>query len=51
MTASILGESGLGVIDLILVDRLGAFRDAMTGITVIETSINTMLLSKNQINC
>jgi hypothetical protein len=43
-TASILGEFGLGLIDPILVDRLGAFRDAMIGITTIETSINTMFL-------
>jgi hypothetical protein len=41
-TASILGEFGLGLIDPILVDRLGAFRDAMIGITAIETSINAM---------
>ena len=43
-TASILVEFGLGLIDPILVDRLGAFRDAMIGITAIETSINTMFL-------
>jgi hypothetical protein len=43
-TASILGEFGLGLIDPILVDRLGAFRDAMIGITAIETSINTKFL-------
>jgi hypothetical protein len=43
-TASILGEFGFGLIDPILVDRLGAFRDAMIGITAIETSINTMFL-------
>ena len=43
-TASILGEFGLGLIDPILVDRLGAFRDAMIGITAIETSINAMFL-------
>jgi len=43
-TASILGEFGLGLIDSILVDRLGAFRDAMIGITAIETSINGMFL-------
>jgi len=35
-TASILGEFGLGLIDPMLVDRLGAFRDAMIGITAIE---------------
>jgi hypothetical protein len=43
-TASILGEFGLGLINPMLVDRLGAFRDAMIGITAIETSINTMFL-------
>ncbi len=43
-TASILGEFGLGLIDPILIDRLGAFRDTMIGITAIETSINTMFL-------
>jgi len=43
-TASILGEFSLGLIDPILVDRLGAFRDAMIVITTIETSINTMFL-------
>jgi hypothetical protein len=43
-TASSLGEFGLGLIDPILVDRLGAFRDAMIGITAIETSINAMFL-------
>ena len=43
-TASIFGEFGHGLIDLILVDRLGAFRDAMIGITAIETSINAMFL-------
>jgi hypothetical protein len=41
-TASVLGEVGLGLIDPILVDRLGAFRDAMIGITAIETSVNVM---------
>jgi hypothetical protein len=41
-TASILGEVGLGLIDPMLVDRLGAFRDAMIGITAIETSFNAM---------
>ena len=41
-TASVLGEFGLGLIDPILVDRLGAFRDAMIGITAIETSVNAM---------
>ncbi len=44
MTATILGEFGLGLIDPILVDRLGEFRYAMIGITAIETSINTMFL-------
>ncbi len=43
-TAPILGEFGLGLIDPILVDRLGAFRYTMIGIIAIETSINTMLL-------
>jgi len=43
-TASILGEFSLGLTDPILVDRLGAFRDAMIGITAIETSINVMFL-------
>jgi hypothetical protein len=43
-TASVLGEVGRGLIDPILVDRLGAFRDAMIGITAIETSINAMFL-------
>jgi hypothetical protein len=43
-TVSILGEFGLGLINQILVDRLGAFRYAMIGITAIETSINTMFL-------
>ncbi len=43
-TAPILGEFGLGLIDPILVNRLGAFRYAMIGITAIETSINTMFL-------
>jgi hypothetical protein len=43
-TASILGEFGLGLIDPILVNRLGAFRDAMIGITANETSINAMFL-------
>jgi hypothetical protein len=43
-TASILEEFGLGLINPILVDRFGAFRDAMIGITAIETSINTMFL-------
>jgi hypothetical protein len=43
-TTSILGEFGLGLIDPILVDRLRTFRDAMIGITAIETSINTMFL-------
>jgi hypothetical protein len=36
-TASILREFGFGLIDPILVNRLGAFRDAMIGITAIET--------------
>jgi hypothetical protein len=44
MTTPILGEFGLGLIDPILVDRLGALRYAMIGITAIETSINTMFL-------
>jgi hypothetical protein len=43
-TASILGEFGLGLIKPIVVDRLGAFRDAMIGITAIETYINAMFL-------
>ena len=42
--ASILGEFGLGLIDPMLVDRLGAFRDAMIGITAIETSIKSVFL-------
>jgi hypothetical protein len=44
MTAFILGEFSLGLINLILVDRLGAFRDAMIRITAIETSINAIFL-------
>jgi hypothetical protein len=43
-TASVLGEFGLGHIDPILVDRLGAFRDAIIGITAIETRINAIFL-------
>ncbi len=43
-TASILGEFSLGLINPILVDRLGAFRDTMIGITTIETSINVIFL-------
>ena len=43
-TASILGEFSLGLINPILVNRLGAFRDAMIGVTTIETSINVMFL-------
>jgi len=43
-TASILGEFGLGLINPIVVKRLGAFRDAMIGITAIETSISRMFL-------
>ena len=43
-TASSLGEFGLGLINPMLVDRLGAFRDAMIRITAIETSINAMFL-------
>jgi hypothetical protein len=43
-TASILGEFGRGLTDPILVDWLGAFRDAMIEITTIETSINVMFL-------
>jgi hypothetical protein len=35
-------EFGLGLINPILVDRLGAFRDVMIGITAIETSVNAM---------
>jgi len=34
-TASSLGEFGLGLIDPMLVDRFGAFRDAIIGITAI----------------
>jgi hypothetical protein len=44
MTASILGEFGLGHINLILVNRLGAFGDTMIGITTIETHIKSMFL-------
>ena len=43
-TTAILGEFSLGLIDPILVDRLGAFRDAMIGITANETSINAIFL-------
>jgi hypothetical protein len=43
-TNSIFGELGLGLINPILVNRLGAFRDAMIRITAIKTSINTMFL-------
>ena len=43
-TASILGDFGLGLIDPILVDRLGAYRDAIIRITAIETRINAMFL-------
>ena len=43
-TASILGEFGLGLINPILVDRLGAYRDAIIGITANETRINAMFL-------
>ncbi len=43
-TAPSLEKFCLGLIDPMLVDRLGAFRDAMIGITAIETSINTMFL-------
>jgi hypothetical protein len=39
-----LENSAFGLIDPILVDRLGTFRDAMIGITAIETSINAMFL-------
>jgi hypothetical protein len=46
MTTSILGEFGLGLINPILVDRLGAYRDAIIGITAIETRINAMFLSE-----
>ena len=42
MTTSILGVFGLGLIDPILVDRLGAYRDTIIGITAIETSVNAM---------
>jgi hypothetical protein len=41
-TASILGEFGLGLINPILVDRLGAFGDTMIGITA--TAIETCIL-------
>ena len=44
MTASILGEFDLGLINPILVDRLGAFRDTMIEITAIETRIKSMFL-------
>jgi hypothetical protein len=44
MTDSIFGVLGLGLINPILVNRLGAFRDAMIGITTVETSINAMFL-------
>jgi hypothetical protein len=40
MTASILGEFGLGLINLILVDRLGAFGDTMIGITAIQINVS-----------
>ncbi len=43
-TTSFLGEFGLGLIDPILVDRLGAYREAIIGITPIETRINAMFL-------
>ncbi len=43
-TASILGEFGLGLMNPILVDRLGAFGDTMIGITAIETCIKSMFL-------
>ena len=43
-TTSNFGEFGLGLINPIVVDRLGAFRDAMIGITAIETSIDAMFL-------
>ena len=43
-TASVLGEFGLGLIDPILVDRLGAYRDAIIGITANETRIDAMFL-------
>ena len=43
-TASILGVFGLGLINPTLVERPGAFRDAMIGITAIETSIKAMFL-------
>jgi hypothetical protein len=44
MTASILGKVGLDLINPILVNRLGAFRDTMIGITAIETCIKSMFL-------
>jgi hypothetical protein len=43
-TASVLGKFNIGPIDPILVDRLGAYRDAIIGITTIETCINEMFL-------
>ena len=44
MTASILGQLGLGLVGPFLVNRLWAVRDVMIRITVIETIINPMLL-------
>ncbi len=43
-TTSALGELSLGLVDLFLVDRLGAFRDAMIRIPAIKTSSNAMFL-------
>jgi hypothetical protein len=43
-TASILEEFGLGLINPILVDRFGTFRDTISGITAIETRIKSMFL-------
>ena len=43
-TASILGKVSLGLIIQIVVNRLGAFRDTMIGITAIETRIKSMFL-------
>jgi hypothetical protein len=43
-TASILGVFGLGLIDPTVVERPGAFRYTMIGITAIETSIKAMFL-------
>ncbi len=43
-TASILGEFGLGLINPILVDGLGAFGNTMIRITAIEIRIKSMFL-------